>query len=45
MDFDGGMLPEPTHWMPLPPSPTHHQEVKAQSASEAEKGVREVPRG
>jgi hypothetical protein len=21
MDCDGGMLPEPTHWMPLPPPP------------------------
>jgi hypothetical protein len=27
------------------PSPTHHQEVKAQSASEAEKGGKEVDRG
>jgi hypothetical protein len=21
MDWGGGMLPEPTHWMPLPPPP------------------------
>lgn len=21
IDFGGGMLPEPTHWMPLPPPP------------------------
>lgn len=22
IDYAGGMLPEPTHWMPLPPAPT-----------------------
>ena len=26
MDWSGGMLPEPTHWMPLPPPP--HQEPR-----------------
>lgn len=22
LDWDGGMIPPPTHWMPLPPPPT-----------------------